>query len=118
MAGTKNLGDMLVGVLAPFAASAYARRGNYAAGRVRAWNMIGIADLIVAVTMGFLTSRSPFQMFAFDAPNQLITTFPLAIIPAFIVPLSILLHFASLYKLRHAETELQVRDPLLAGQRS
>jgi hypothetical protein len=105
-------------VLAPFAASAYARRRNSAAGWVRAWNLLGIGDLIVAVTMGFLSSRSPLQMFAFDAPNQLISAFPLAIIPVFIVPLSILLHFASLYKLRHVETELQVRNPLLAGQRS
>ena len=70
---------------------------------VRAWNLLGIADLVVAVTTGFLSSPSPFQMLAFDRPNELISAFPLAMIPVFLVPLSILLHFASLHKLRQTE---------------
>jgi len=37
---------------------------------------------------------------ALDHPNQLIGAFPLAIIPVFLVPLSVLLHLASLQKLR------------------
>jgi hypothetical protein len=76
---------------------------RHSAGLVRAWNLFGILDLIVAVTTGFLSSPSPLQRFAFDSPNQLIGVFPLALIPTYLVPLSVLLHFASLHKLRRSE---------------
>lgn len=94
-----GVGDILVGLLAPVVAAAYARQSPNAAKWLRAWNILGIADLIVAVTIGFLTSPSRLQMFALDAPNQLIAAFPLVMIPVFLVPLSILLHVASLKKL-------------------
>jgi hypothetical protein len=82
-------------------------------------DLLGIADLTVAVAIGFLTSPSPLQMFAFSAPNKLIGAFPLAIIPVFIVPLSILLHLASLKKLQQTRTVGQsAPDALLAVQRS
>jgi hypothetical protein len=95
-----GLGDTLVGILAPAVAAAYARSPEGARNRVRLWNLLGIADLVVAVTTGFLTSPSPLQMAAFDRPSTLITVFPLSLIPVFAVPLSILLHIASLRKLR------------------
>jgi hypothetical protein len=99
-----GVGDILVGLLAPAVGIAYARRSRHAAGWVRAWNLFGIGDLMVAVTTGFLTSPSRFQMFAFGAPNELIGRFPLVMIPVFLVPLSILLHLVSLNKLRQTET--------------
>jgi hypothetical protein len=39
-------------------------------------------------------------LFAFDLPNELASQFPLVLIPVFLVPVSILLHLASLTKLR------------------
>jgi hypothetical protein len=93
-------GDVTVGLLAPFVAIAYARRARGSAGLVRAWNLLGISDLVVAVTIGFLTSPSRFQLLSFERPNELIGAFPLVLIPVFAVPLSVLLHLASLYKLR------------------
>ncbi len=81
---------------------------------LRAWNLLGIADLIVAVTTGFLTSPSPLQVLALDRPNELISWFPLAMIPVFLVPLSLLLHLASLQKLR--EVEGKARDLMLRRQ--
>lgn len=95
-------GDVLVGLLAPVVAIAYARSADGAGGKLRSWNLLGVADLVVAVGTGFLTSPSRFQLVAFDRPNNLISVFPLVMIPAFLVPLFILLHLASLYKLRHA----------------
>jgi hypothetical protein len=77
-----GVGDMLVGLLAPMVATAYTRNPSRAAGWLRAWNLFGIIDLIVAVTTAFLTSPSRFQMFAFATPNQLISAFPLVMIPA------------------------------------
>ena len=98
-----GLGDTLVGLLAPLAAGAYARSEEGAARRVRLWNWLGIADLVIAVTTGFLTSPSPLQLAAFDRPNLLISIFPLSLIPVYMVPLSILLHLASLRRLRQPE---------------
>ena len=101
-----GVNDVIVGLLAPVVGIAYARRWRNAAGLVLAWNLFGIADLIVAVATGFLTSPSQLQRLAFDAPNELITVFPLVMIPVFLVPLSILLHLASLKKLRRTETQV------------
>jgi hypothetical protein len=94
-----GLGDVLVGVLAPVVAVAYAREPRKNADLVFAWNLFGLADLVVALTTGFLTSPSAFQLFAFDLPNELISRFPLVLVPVFLVPVSILLHLASLAKL-------------------
>lgn len=95
-----GLGDVLVGVLAPVVAIAYARGPGENSDLVAAWNIFGLADLIVAVACGFATSPSPVQLAAFDHPNELITAFPLVLIPTYLVPVSILLHLVSLAKLR------------------
>lgn len=112
-----GVGDILVGLLAPIAGAAYVRGSRHATGWLRAWNLFGILDLMVALTTGFLSSPSRLQMFAFSAPNELIGAFPLAMIPVFVVPLSILLHLASLRKLGQTQTGRQLPDALLAGQR-
>jgi hypothetical protein len=61
--------------------------------------MFGIADLILAIALGALTSPGPLQRLAFDHPNLLILTFPTAITPAFTVPSSFVLHALSLRQL-------------------
>lgn len=92
-----GIGDVLVGVTAPVAAYMYVRHRAHRA--LFAWNILGLTDLAIALATGFLTTPSRFQMFAVDAPNLLVTQFPLVIIPTFIVPLSILLHLASIARL-------------------
>jgi hypothetical protein len=67
------------------------------------WNWLGIADLVIAVTTGFLSAPSQFQVFSLAAPNILIGTFPLVMIPIYVVPLSLILHLASLTKLRQSQ---------------
>jgi hypothetical protein len=57
-----GLGDVLVGVLAPVVAVAYARDPHKNADLVSTWNLFGIADLVGAVAAGFLTSPSAFQL--------------------------------------------------------
>lgn len=104
------IGDILTGLFAPVVGTAYARNPQAAAGRLSAWNLFGIADLIVAVGLGFLTSPSPLQMLSLDKPNELVTAFPLVMIPVFLVPLSVLLHLASLKKLRQSATAQTVRQ--------
>ncbi|SDR62000.1 hypothetical protein SAMN05519103_07706 [Rhizobiales bacterium GAS113] len=95
-----GIGDVLVGVLAPIVGFVSGRHGVPSRRLVLAWNVLGILDLVVAIGTGFLTSPSPVQLLSLDAPNELISAFPLVMVPVFAVPLSILLHFASLTKLR------------------
>ena len=95
-------GDIIVGVTAPFVAWLNAKGSPRAEAVTRAWNIFGILDLVIAVTTGFLTSPSPLQLLAFDRPNLLITTYPIVMVPAFLVPLSIILHGLSLWKIRCA----------------
>jgi hypothetical protein len=95
-----GLGDVLVGALAPIIGFMYARGTENRERLVLAWNVFGILDLVVAVGTGFLTSPSPLQLLSLEAPNELISAFPLVMVPVFAVPISILLHLMSLMKLR------------------
>ena len=93
-------GDMIVGLSALAIAWTYRATGTPPNGIVRLWNGFGISDLVVAVGTGFVSSPSPLQLVAFDLPNQMISDFPLALVPVFAVPLAILLHLASLAKVK------------------
>lgn len=99
-AAPAGFGDVLVGVLAlPVAAYvASGRRGSTAAGV--AWNVLGIVDLVNALALGFLSSPGPLQQLAFDHPNRLVGEYPTVLTPAFVVPLSLILHGVSLWQLR------------------
>ena len=98
-----GIGDVAVGLSAPFVALAYARNPRAAAGRVRSWNLLGILDLVVAVTMGFLTAPSLISPIEVHPTSELITMLPMVIIPVYLVPLSIVLHIASLVKLHREQ---------------
>ena len=95
-------GDAFVGLTALPVAFAYARYQPKCDLLVAFWNYVGLADLAVALATGFLTAPSRFQIFSLDAPNLLIGTLPLVMIPIYAVPLSIVLHLASLMKLRQS----------------
>jgi hypothetical protein len=87
-----GVGDVLVGLAAPFVAM-IAASGTPAARRiVVGWCIAGIADLIVAVTMGVLSAPGRFGLLAGAVTTAPMLELPLSLIPAFFVPLSILLH--------------------------
>ncbi len=88
-------GDLLVGLAALLIGTRYAGNDQL----VTLWNWFGISDLVVALATGFLSAPSRFQMFSLDAPDFLIGSFPLVMIPIFAVPLSIVLHLVSLTKM-------------------
>lgn len=95
-----GVGDALVGLLAlPVAVyAASGRRGSTAV--AVAWNVLGIVDLVDALTLGFLSTPGPWQLLGHDHPNVLVGVYPTAMIPAFAVPLSLILHGVSLWQLR------------------
>jgi hypothetical protein len=99
-------GDIAVGLLAPVVALAFARGPKTRGWMVALWNAVGITDLVVAVGTGTLTSPSRLQRMAFDHPNELIGVYPLVLIPTFLVPLALVLHLASLAKLRRSSASL------------
>jgi hypothetical protein len=92
-----GLGDVLVGVTAPWVA----RGLEHPDGRRRAiaWTAFGMADLVVAVALGVMTNPGPAQVFHPIPNGELLTLFPLALVPAFLVPLAFTLHVASLLQL-------------------
>ena len=93
-------GDVLTGLFAVPAALALAT--GTAEGRKGAilWNIFGLADLAVAITLGMIMSPGPFQLIIPHGPSMAIDTFPNVLTPAFVVPSSILLHVLSLRQLR------------------
>jgi hypothetical protein len=97
-----GVGDIAVGLLAPVVGLAYARAPRDTGGLVTAWNVFGILDLVVAVTAGFMTAPSAVQPIQVEPNSALMTVLPMVLIPGFLVPLSIVLHVASLAKLRRS----------------
>src|SRR5829696_7222 len=89
-----GLGDIAIGVAAPFVARRLAR-GTGRAGAVR-FNVLGILDLVVAGIMGFLLVGL-VEVTPSTAP---LTLLPLALILTVPVPLAVALHIVSLRRLR------------------
>jgi hypothetical protein len=99
-----GLGDMAIGVTAPWIMLALARDPGFAASSafVR-WNLFGILDLVVALSIGTLLGiLGPATPGAVStAPMQ---TLPLLLIPVFLVPLFLMLHAAALMQSRVARS--------------
>ena len=95
-----GLGDMAIGFTAPWMILALVRQPGFAASAafVR-WNVLGILDLIAALTIGTLSAT-----LASGAPGEISTaplaTLPLLLIPAYLVPLFLMLHTAALMQSR------------------
>jgi hypothetical protein len=95
-----GLGDMAIGVTAPWIMLALVREPGFAArGTFIRWNVLGILDLLVAISIGTMST-----LLATGAPGEISTapmaTLPLLLIPAFLVPLFLMLHTAALMQSR------------------
>ncbi len=85
-------GDILVGLAAPFIAILAASGTSAARRMVIVWCVVGLADLVVAVTMGVLNAPGTFGLLAGEVTTAPLLELPLSLIPTFFVPLSVLLH--------------------------
>src|SRR5260370_37855660 len=87
-----GFGDFFIGLTALLAALAWSSGKRSGKAVFVLWNVLGVLDLILAVSMGVLalfTQSGPVTM----APMRL---YPLSLVPAFGVPLAFILHFTGL----------------------
>jgi hypothetical protein len=102
-----GLGDVLTGLFALPVALYLQSGGRWSRAAAYGWNIFGIADLVLALVLGTLTSPTRLQVLAFDQPNTISFDSSLVTIPTFAVPLALILHGLSLWQLwrsaqRHA----------------
>jgi len=94
-----GLGDMAVGISAPWIVSGLIRDPRFAASRrFVTWNIFGILDLVVALSLGTLCSG--FFLHGLKVTSASMSQLPSVLIPAYFVPLFIMLHFTALSQAR------------------
>ena len=95
-----GLGDMAIGFTAPWIILGLVRRPDFAtsAAFIR-WNVLGILDLVVALTIGTLTAALSTGA-AGEISTAPMATLPLLLIPAFLVPVFLMLHTTALMQSR------------------
>lgn len=88
-----GLGDFAIGVTAPLVAFylAQGRRKN----SFILWNILGVIDLVNAVTLGVLASPA-LGILRPEVSTDAMTVLPLSLIPTFTVPLLLILHIISI----------------------
>jgi hypothetical protein len=93
-----GLGDIAIGLTAPLVAWSCLRPLQRKA--FVAWNVLGLFDLVLAVTLGVLASATPVGILAGDVNTGLMGRFPLSLIPTFFVPLLLICHLIALGRVR------------------
>jgi hypothetical protein len=93
-----GVGDVLIGASAFWVAAQLDSPG----GRRRAviFNLLGLLDLVVAIGLGITINPGPAQIFHTTPSAELLTRFPLALVPGFLVPPAFMVHFVSLWQQR------------------
>jgi hypothetical protein len=110
-------GDIFAGVTALPVAWSMVRFDSRVWPLVLLWNAIGLADLISAVGLGALSAPGPLQVFVGQPTSALMTTLPWLIIPGFLVPSLMFIHFVIFYRLAKTEVAAPTR-PGLAARRA
>jgi hypothetical protein len=95
-----GLGDMAIGVTAPLVLSGLLRRPGFAAGKsFVAWNLSGILDLTVAVSIGALVPLLAPNLYGAVSTAPM-SQLPLVLVPTFLVPTFLMLHLTALFQAR------------------
>ena len=92
-------GDILVGLGAAAVAALLGTGLAWSRSAAIAWNVFGLVDLAHTLVRGLLSAPGPQQRIFETPPNLVPVVFPFIYLPAFIVPLTILLHILSLQQL-------------------
>ncbi len=98
-AATAGAGDILVGLGAGAVAAFLGTGLAWSRTAAIAWNVFGLVDIAHTLVRGLLAAPGPQQRIFETPPNLVPMVFPFIYLPAFIVPLTILLHILSLRQL-------------------
>jgi len=91
-----GLGDVAVGLVALVALRRTLRAPQEAGRWAARVNAAGLLDFAAAVGTGLAIAPGALQVLSLDAPNHAINSYPLVLIPAFAVPLFIIVHILSI----------------------
>jgi hypothetical protein len=95
-----GLGDMAIGFTAPWMVLGLIRHPSFVTSRRYViWNIVGITDLIVAVSLGAICSGF-IPGITGNVTTSGMAQLPLVLIPAYLVPLFIMLHITALAQAR------------------
>src|SRR5229473_229364 len=68
---------------------------------LKVWNAFGALDLLTALTLAVLSAPgTPFRVFVEGPGTQVMATLPWVLVPAILVPIDLLVHFAIAAKLK------------------
>lgn len=95
-----GLGDMAIGLTAPWLVLALICVPGFAASRLFVvWNLLGVLDLVVAVGTGGIVSALATGV-AGEITTAPMAQLPLVLIPAFLVPFFVMLHLTAFFQAR------------------
>ena len=92
-----GVGDVIVGSTAFWVASRFDQPGGKRL--AIAFNIFGLCDLVVAIGLGVTTNPGPAQLFHTTPTAEIMTRFPMALVPTYLVPLAFVLHIVSLWQI-------------------
>ena len=94
-------GDVAVGLLAiPLVLMMSRGAGEVPKGWIVLWNVLGVADLVTALTLGATSSPGPLQLFHGEPSAAIMASLPWVLIPCFLVPALFFLHLCIFYRLQ------------------
>jgi hypothetical protein len=95
-----GLGDMAIGFTAPWIVLGLIRQPAFAASkRFVIWNVLGILDLVVAVSLGTICSGFIHGLTG-NVTTGPMAQLPLVLVPTYLVPFFLMLHFTALAQAR------------------
>jgi hypothetical protein len=95
-----GLGDIAVGITAPWVILALIRQQSFTSSKTFVvWNLLGILDLVVAVSTGVLAATRAAGVSG-EITTAPMAQLPLVLIPAYFVPLFVMLHLIALFQAR------------------
>lgn len=94
-------GDIVIGAAAPLVAWLAYKGFTGARGIGLLWNTLGLADLVLAVTLGVGSAADSPARFIYESTDSgTMASLPWLLVPGFLVPIYILLHLAIFQRLR------------------
>jgi hypothetical protein len=91
---------MAIGMTAPLILSSLVRQPGFAASKkFIVWNLCGILDLVVAVSVGALVPLLAPNFYG-AVPTSPMAQLPLVLIPTYLVPTFLMLHLTALFQAR------------------